>query len=856
MFRNCIPFCIPVLILVLIGCSGSSSNPAAPPADEQGLTQGAVTGQGLSGPSAVVWGFWDITIDPATWETEIVPIRAANLTVDVVKFLQPPAGLVNGVWVSVTDNSEFITEGKLVLDVTLGHPFPGYDQFTGFDVLGVFIHTGGKFYDYDLVDDIEFPDGVTSAVLENADGYTMWMSPELFPEDGTIFTYMPGILGTDDFPGIDAADVNGYKYFADSLASDENVGGFFNDQFNCDMRGKFAPGAANTREYQLRFPMDGGMPVLNFQYAVIANWDVHDKTLYGDPDILDVPEDFPPTANAREPFYLNVTDNSTTWYVDDDHRGGDIVLDIDVFTWHGVEGIGDIYLTGNSPDLVPGGFAWFDPTGLVWTPFTNNGYRATLTIEDSVPASVVGQELLIAIEAEPEVTYDKGFGTEAPDSPLTSFFLHDLDVAAFPPQSDITAMASAGIEPYFDGFGPLGTTDDPIPTEWWLTLDASASTGTIDQYLWEMNGDDLFDDAEGMVISAGFPDPGTHVIKLKVTDGFGGEDIYELPGSYEVVEGTYVWWAYPGDYNTGARESPWITIPEALAETAEDAYILVRGDDDDGGQCEYTDDLTLTDANTGVRIQGYYGDYDTDVPPHQTGFVRVETDNVIFDGFEVSGPSYSTYMPYGHTSKLGNDQADNVLFRHLYIHDLNANCKAILAWFGGSLTVQNVLEIELNGMYQKNQAHEDDTDPGPQIDFINCTLDRLETSDGDNVGLYVSSGGGSDFFPTIRNCIFTDIAGGGSIYFRRQGPFNAYSEFTCTYDTGEPPDGGIYYQGIEIGDECIEEDPMYVDPYGDHHLQEGSPCIDTGDPAILDYDDSASDMGCYGGPYGDWNFED
>jgi nitrous oxidase accessory protein NosD len=45
-------------------------------------------------------------------------------------------------------------------------------------------------------------------------------------------------------------------------------------------------------------------------------------------------------------------------------------------------------------------------------------------------------------------------------------------------------------------------------------------------------------------------------------------------------------------------------------------------------------------------------------------------------------------------------------------------------------------------------------------------------------------------------------------------------------------------------------DPMFVGG-GDYHLQYGSPCIDAGDPNIKDPDSSRSDIGCYGGAYGE-----
>jgi hypothetical protein len=45
-------------------------------------------------------------------------------------------------------------------------------------------------------------------------------------------------------------------------------------------------------------------------------------------------------------------------------------------------------------------------------------------------------------------------------------------------------------------------------------------------------------------------------------------------------------------------------------------------------------------------------------------------------------------------------------------------------------------------------------------------------------------------------------------------------------------------------------DPMFVGGE-DHHLQYGSPCIDAGDPNMKDPDSSRSDIGCYGGTWGE-----
>ena len=49
----------------------------------------------------------------------------------------------------------------------------------------------------------------------------------------------------------------------------------------------------------------------------------------------------------------------------------------------------------------------------------------------------------------------------------------------------------------------------------------------------------------------------------------------------------------------------------------------------------------------------------------------------------------------------------------------------------------------------------------------------------------------------------------------------------------------------------LEVYPMFVNDTSDFHLQKYSPLIDAGDPTILDKDGTRSDIGFYGGPYGE-----
>ena len=57
-----------------------------------------------------------------------------------------------------------------------------------------------------------------------------------------------------------------------------------------------------------------------------------------------------------------------------------------------------------------------------------------------------------------------------------------------------------------------------------------------------------------------------------------------------------------------------------------------------------------------------------------------------------------------------------------------------------------------------------------------------------------------------------------------------------------------YNDRWNVGEHDISMDPVFVDTV-DFRLQLGSPCINAGDPLILDPDGTRSDMGAWGGPH-------
>jgi len=57
----------------------------------------------------------------------------------------------------------------------------------------------------------------------------------------------------------------------------------------------------------------------------------------------------------------------------------------------------------------------------------------------------------------------------------------------------------------------------------------------------------------------------------------------------------------------------------------------------------------------------------------------------------------------------------------------------------------------------------------------------------------------------------------------------------------------------DTGSGNFDANPLFAG-VSDYELQDGSPCIDTGNPGVQydDADGSRNDMGAYGGPNGDW----
>ncbi|MCK4721149.1 hypothetical protein KAU08_10835, partial [bacterium] len=252
-----------------------------------------------------LWGLYDIHLDPATGQAEVVPMRTAEMELNLMKFLYLP-GKPAGITIS---DLEF-NPPEVNLTIGIRHPLEGYPQFTAFSVRGILLTNGtkGGYTDPALI--MSGPDELR---LTNADGFTRWMNPVDFPFDHTVFCYMDWPVGNPDGDSF-TSTINPYKYYADVLDHVDDTLDLYNSK-KC----AFSHNALNTRRYELDFGEQG---LENFQFAVVASWEPPFKV---PPQI---PDDFPLGTTTSEPWNveMSVVSNDLWFQESTGYGGGELVL--------------------------------------------------------------------------------------------------------------------------------------------------------------------------------------------------------------------------------------------------------------------------------------------------------------------------------------------------------------------------------------------------------------------------------------------------------------------------------------------------------------------------------------------------
>ena len=421
---------IPLLIALLFafGCSGN----AAPPApDVPSAPQRVPEIQ----RHHVLYGMWQGIIDPDAGTIEFAPLRAVEFHLNALPFLEPPA-LVFLTLETLHFNGDIIDA-----DIGLRHPFLGLNQFTGFDVCGIFIGNGSAsgFTDGGIA-----IAGETNTRLLNPDGHSRWWNPSEFPVNtGTIFGYNDGLLGAPDDIGNFSATLNGYKYFCDDLDDPDDP----MSDVTLENRGLFSAGQKNVRHYTIFMGDDG----LVFNYAVDASWQFPS----GDPPYV-VPDDFAIEANRAEAWRIDVDEVANSLYNTGTESGGGLSLAINVYDWQDA--------TLNSVRVEsPGNFAMLE----TWV--ASGGGEGFSTYEIDITDATPGEgsiDVLVSVISEEEDF--EGFieGTNS-----AAYLVHSADVASEPP------------------YLPA----DPVLGNVWLDVDRNATKTITGMHVsWIDNGEPYF----------------------------------------------------------------------------------------------------------------------------------------------------------------------------------------------------------------------------------------------------------------------------------------------------------------------------------------------------------------------------
>ncbi len=425
------------ILLLFMGCQGHNLNPLVPTPDPDEMMTDDIVPFPFERTTASMpnlWGYYEVIYDSVGHSIEAVPLRGPAFALNVVTFLQPPAGSQYNMNVDVLDDAHFPDEGLIDIRVLLHHPFPGQNIYTGFDVCGIFITEGT--IQSPVNSSLTYADPSIDPSVLNPDGHTRWMNPTEFIS-GDIFGFVPGFWGmsesSENSGFVAGATLNPYKYFAQGLSPGEDVWEWLEDDNNVYNRGMFPAGATCSRDYELRFPIIGNEINFMFDYAVLAHW----EPPLNEP-IIDPVIDFPPDANARYPLHIRVTDNSEVWYTGSD-AGGNLRFEVEVFDRDALTSPGGVpeQVTGfkiwSDDPLIPGGSIETMSTEVEW----NSGFIASTSVANieilnAVPEASGTSNLWIAVGSTDPNSYDQGLGASVPYDPIETCFMVPVQIASCP----------------------------------------------------------------------------------------------------------------------------------------------------------------------------------------------------------------------------------------------------------------------------------------------------------------------------------------------------------------------------------------------------------------------------------------
>lgn len=289
------------IIALLFGCSGNGV-PSVPDINNESLNGNDLTynydsASDRSG-SRFLLTYNLIYIDPTDPENidiESVPLRDAEIHLNILKFLEqsPCTDCFKIVGASIP------TPGVIDVDIQITHPLDN-PNFTVFDVRGILMLDAN--HSFPISDLFASDPYLGNGVFLNAEGYTSLYNITTLGTAPEIQAYLKGKTTSINPPN---GTLNGYiRHWSDDPANTRNA---------------LYAASSDTRTYRVQLPSG---PII-IGYAVDANWNAPVNIPVEDPM-----NDFDLDANSPEPWKIEVSGNPMG-------ASGMSYLTIDVYDWQG-----------------------------------------------------------------------------------------------------------------------------------------------------------------------------------------------------------------------------------------------------------------------------------------------------------------------------------------------------------------------------------------------------------------------------------------------------------------------------------------------------------------------------------------
>jgi len=530
---------------------------------------------------------------------------------------------------------------------------------------------------------------------------------------------------------------------------------------------------------------------LVFNYAVDACWQFPSG---GKPWVA--PDDFGPGANRPEAWRIEVTEVNNTLWNNGSGSGGDLLLSIDVYDWYNAD-LNEVKVES------PGNFAPVTSTAPTGAGIGYSTYE--VDIQNATPGAG-SIDLFISVGSE-----SIGYGDLLPGKVVTAYFTYTADVGTEEPLKVI----------YVDDSNDTGN-EDGTQAHPYNTIQEGLAAATAGYYV-------LVDDSGN-----NYTGPITLVA--------------------DVILKSQNWDISDGDDRAGIK----IDNTTSCVTGVDDATI--DGFDIDAVRCG----IVCSGASPEILNCRIVNCYDGQARPiWLRGGSHPHIDRCeVYDVNNATDYGYATF--YGISIEdcdaVGSER---VVVEHTIVHHVFSS--DILGLGGGYCYPHGIYIANSDGVYIKNCIVHDITGgnynqvygirvvDSADVKLVNNTIYDVDKTYyyGEAYGLYFTNCTNLD----VRNLIISHVhkgeGGTGGYYQNAYGVYQSGSTYSFEYcDVFDCQTAN--YNNVTPGTGCISADPLFVNPGTDFHLGVGSPCKDTGDPSIKDWDNSKSDMGAYGGPGGNW----